>query len=1117
MDKTGKASHLLQYNKGTKRWYDVYSFSYSQGIVGSLFRDITEKIRTEELLRQRDQEFRTLTQASADVVYRMNPDWSETQELHGKDFLPDTEKPSRSWLEKYILKEDQPKVQAAIQHAIDTKADFELEHRVIRADESVGWTHSHAMPLLDKHGLIVEWLGTAKDITERKKAQEALLASEKRYRELFNSMTEMFQVLELVYNENGQAVDFYYREVNPATEKIVGMNRSQMLGKRAKELFSIVEDYWLEALSQVNKTGQPARVENYSSALDKFWAVKIFKVPERQNTVAILFSDITKHKRTEEALLITKWQAETGHRQLETVLETIPVAVVIVDSPSGKISYTNKRAKELYSFDWANRSLEDNLSQVKPKRLDGSPYPFDELPAYLALKGQTVYNRELILERPDGTTYTISGSASPIVDSNGEIVSAVVIFEDITESKKTEEALRQTEERFRDVFECAAIGMTIGDMAGHVVESNFALESLLGYSKDELKGKLFSDFTYPDDVNLEWQLINEMKAGKRDFYAIEKRYIRKTGEVIWVHLTGRQILGPDKKPLIGVATVENITERKKAEEALILSEEQARQRSEELQKLMDIIPAAVWVSNDPQCKVIVGNQAANEFYEAKGDENVSAGPAGGEEQDTTRRFFWKGKELLPSELPMQQAATENREIKDAELEVLTPSLKKMTILGSAKPLLTDEGKVRGCLAVFMDVTERKKVIDALEVSEARYRSLYGNLRDPFVAVDLEGKIIESNQAYQELLGYTKEELENLTYIDLTPQKWRAMEDRIIREQILPCGYSALYEKEYRRKDGENVPVELLTYALIDQNGKTTGMAAIVRDITERKNVEKALRDNEQAAVKYARELKALHDKLELKTLEAENYASKMEALAEERARQLRDSERLSAIGATAGMVGHDIRNPLQAILGDIFLVNDNLADLPESPEKREIRESVDSITSNVSYINKIVADLQDYARQLTPEYSTFDLSNLINKTLTTIVIPDNIRLTVNAQTTRAIKCDQTYLQRSITNLINNAVQAMPSGGDLGVDCYAKNDEVYIVVSDTGTGIPAEVKPKLFTPMTTTKSKGQGLGLAVVKRLVEALGGKVSFESQEGKGTKFTIELPITPHPKSKEL
>ena len=293
----------------------------------------------------------------------------------------------------------------------------------------------------------------------------------------------------------------------------------------------------------------------------------------------------------------------------------------------------------------------------------------------------------------------------------------------------------------------------------------------------------------------------------------------------------------------------------------------------------------------------------------------------------------------------------------------------------------------------------------------------------------------------------------------------------------------------------------------DSSGKPLKLIGINLDITERKKNEEALKNSEQAAVKYANELQTLQGKLEIKTAETEQYANKMESLATERAKRLQDAERLAAIGATAGMVGHDIRNPLQAITGDIYIVNSNLSELPDSSQKAEMKESMESITANVGYINKIVADLQDYARPLKPEYTVFELPKLVDDTLKAIVLPDNIKLSVEAELKLAIKSDQTYLRRSITNLVNNAVQAMPSGGTVGVTCQAKDGRVLICISDSGVGIPEHVKARLFTPMMTTKAKGQGLGLAVVKRLVEALNGSITFESTEGKGTKFIIELP----------
>jgi PAS domain-containing protein len=136
----------------------------------SFDRDITERKKTKENVQRVTEELCAFVLTSSDdVVYRMSPDWTQMTYLRGANFIPDTDKPSENWVEKYILPEDRTHVSAVIQQAIETKSVFELEHRVIRVDGSVGWTFSRAVPLLDKKGKeIVEWFGTAKDVTERK-------------------------------------------------------------------------------------------------------------------------------------------------------------------------------------------------------------------------------------------------------------------------------------------------------------------------------------------------------------------------------------------------------------------------------------------------------------------------------------------------------------------------------------------------------------------------------------------------------------------------------------------------------------------------------------------------------------------------------------------------------------------------------------------------------------------------------------------------------------------------------------------------------------------------------------------------------------------------------------
>lgn len=208
------------------------------------------------------------------------------------------------------------------------------------------------------------------------------------------------------------------------------------------------------------------------------------------------------------------------------------------------------------------------------------------------------------------------------------------------------------------------------------------------------------------------------------------------------------------------------------------------------------------------------------------------------------------------------------------------------------------------------------------------------------------------------------------------------------------------------------------------------------------------------------------------------------------------------------MIGHDIRNPLQTIINELFLARQAIIDASKDVYMKVAEESINNIQEQVEYINKIVSDLQDYARQLKPELRAVQLADLITGIIQKIMLPEDIKVAISISGEISLKTDPVFIRRALTNLVYNAIQAMPHGGKLQITVYRKQNEAIITVSDSGKGIPDEMKLKIFTPLFTTKAKGQGLGLAVVKRLVEALGGSIIFESQVGKGTVFTISLPL---------
>jgi PAS domain S-box-containing protein len=271
---------------------------------------------------------------------------------------------------------------------------------------------------------------------------------------------------------------------------------------------------------------------------------------------------------------------------------------------------------------------------------------------------------------------------------------------DITGLKRTEMALRESEKLFRATFETAAVGVAHVAPNGSWLLVNRRLGEILGYQAEELTNKKFQDITHPDHLEADLVQLGRLLRDETDSYRVEKRYLRKDGSIVWARLS--------------VATV------RKADRAV--------------------------------------------------------------------DYF---------------------------------------------------------ISVVEDIDERKRAEEKLRQSEARYRVLHESLRDPFVQVSMDGRIIEFNDLYCQMLGYSPDEIRALTYQDLTPQRWHAFEEGIVQDQIIARGYSDVYEKEYRRKDGAIIPVELRAMLSRDAWGRPDTMWAIVRDITERKRAEATLRESEE--------------------------------------------------------------------------------------------------------------------------------------------------------------------------------------------------------------------------------------------------------------------------------
>jgi PAS domain S-box-containing protein len=392
-----------------------------------------------------------------------------------------------------------------------------------------------------------------------------------------------------------------------------------------------------------------------------------------------------------------------------------------------------------------------------------------------------------------------------------------------------------------------------------------------------------------------------------------------------------------------------------------------------------------------------------------------------------------------------------------------------------------------CRAVVSDITECKRAEEALRESEERFRIAAESASDLIWEWDILNGKLEWFGAIDALLGYAPGEFPR------TLEAWERIihpddHDRVMATLDQHLKTRAPYIEEYgvRRKDGTFGHWIGKGEALWDERGNACKMIGVCTDITVRKQAEEALKE----------------------------HSEQLEELVEERTQELREAqerlirqEKLAVLGQLAGGVGHELRTPLGAIKNAAYFLHMVLQD--PDVETREILEILDK---EVGTAEKIISSLLDFARTRPPTRRKVDLNDVVQEELSRTPLPDAPRVEVVCQLDEDlpfILADPDQLSQVFGNIIHNGIQAMTDGGRLVVRSAVESPEwVTVSVADTGAGISEENLKKIFEPLFTTKAKGIGLGLALVKTLVEGHGGTVGVESQVGEGSTFTVRLPL---------
>lgn len=405
---------------------------------------------------------------------------------------------------------------------------------------------------------------------------------------------------------------------------------------------------------------------------------------------------------------------------------------------------------------------------------------------------------------------------------------------------------------------------------------------------------------------------------------------------------------------------------------------------------------------------------------------------------------------------------------------------------------------RFIIGMAVDITDQKRVEDALRKSEEQFReyitkssaAVYNMNADWSVMRQLQGKDFLADTFHP-----------NRTWV----QKYILPNDRqaVLAAINHAIESKTMFELEHRviRVDGSLGWTLSRAIPLLDKDGNIIEWIGTAIDITARKKAEVALKTRVE-------QLEITQTKLDKNAADLEMYTTKMEALAKERGTRLEKTQRFAALGQTAGMVGHDIRDPLHVLESNIFTIKEEVKGITQEAARRRILDNLASMDENVGYIDKVMLDLQDMLRPIKPSIEEVKVRDLINTTLAAANLPKSVHSEVVCDEGLITLTDPTLTRRALDNLVKNAVQAMLKGGKLTVTAFNEGGETVISVADTGGVIPDKTGSNLFKPLAIAKEGGHSLGLAVVQRLVEALDGSVTFESKKGKGTVFVIKLPF---------
>jgi len=779
-----------------------------------------------------------------------------------------------------------------------------------------------------------------------------------------------------------------------------------------------------------------------------------------------------------------------------------------------RLTYANSLAFDTFGHSWEDFEHGVFITDVIS--------PEDHERAYESIKG--LFNgekpspEEFLALKKDGTTFPIEIISAPFV-MNGQMAGIRGVIRDLTERKKTEDALRESEERFRRLSESTLEGIIIHEN-GIIEDANQSLAKMFGYDISGIPGLNIFDFIEPEYHEMVWDKIRS-----EDDKIYEAVAVNKNGKSFPVEVIGKPI--PYEGRRLRVAAIRDITERKQVDILNKVQLDLALKLSvvSDLDDALDLILDAAINAARMDCGGIFLLNPEEGRFELASYQGIPDKFA--EQSRILKPDSVLGGLILGGMIIYNEDVDLGKELNEAmkdygfrAFSIIPVFYESRVIAGMMVMSRTrDEipARLRNTVEIVAthigSVIARISAKNKLKQSEEKYRLIVENQSDLVIKIDTEGGLLFISRPYCEMLGKSEDELVGTKFLSLIHEDDREATIKSMQEIGKPP-HTCFCEQRTITKDGARW-IAWAGKAILDDDGNVVASVGVGRDVTERNQAEQEMRHQKERAETAGRELTEINAQLEEAIIHANLMAS--EAM-----------DAVKAKGQFLANMSHEIRTPLNGIIGMTTL----LGSTELNSEQKEYSQVVKSSSENLlQLLNDILDFSKIEAGKVELDIMEFNLRQLAEDTTKTFAAKassKDVELTchIKQDVPAIVYGDQVKLRQAITNLLGNALKFTAQGEvafEIGLDETARGSSTFLFsIRDTGIGIPPDKQEAIFEDFvqadgsTTREYGGTGLGLAITKKLIELMGGRIWVKSESGKGSAFYFTV-VLEHSKQHEF